>query len=90
MILTRRIITESWKFETSGTGIAESVVRFVSRLAAHLCSVGSSPAEDIMMRLCVNGWQFPPGCSGFTGYFPVPIQLETTQAFLHHLHQTVL
>ena len=35
--------------------------------------------------VCVDGWQFSPGCDGFTGFFLVPVQLETTQAFLRHL-----
>ena len=50
------------------------------------CRFESSWGHDD--AVCVNGWQFSSGCGGFTGYFPVPIQLETTQAFLHH--QTVL
>ena len=31
-------------------GIAQSVARFASRLATHLCRVGSSPAGDTMTR----------------------------------------
>ena len=42
-----------------GTGIAQLV-------AAHLCRIVSSPARDIRTRLCVNVWQFSPGCGGFT------------------------
>ena len=33
-----------------GAGIAQSVVRFVSRLARNFCRVGSSPARDSMTR----------------------------------------
>ena len=44
------------------TRITQSVARFVSRLDAHLCRVGSSPAGDIRTRLYVNGWQYPSGC----------------------------
>ena len=49
-----------------GAVIAQLIARLVSGLGIYLCCVGSSPAGDIMIRLCVNGWHFPPRGGGFT------------------------
>ena len=42
------------------------VARFVLQLSAHFCHVGLSGAGEIRIQLCINGWQFPPSCGGFT------------------------
>ena len=48
-----------------------SEVCLTTSYTALLCRFESSWGHND--GICVNGWQFSPSCSGFTGYFPVAI-----------------